>query len=75
MFNPDTAQINMERIVIIGGVLIILSILYKYLFNRKISILEFIIFIILVIFSIEKFNRKRPGLASLVKDSIEKIGV
>ena len=72
MFNPDTTKINMERVVIVGGALIILSIIYKYLFNRKISILEFIIFIILVIFAIKKFNRNKPGLVFRIIDSIEK---
>ena len=72
MFNPDTTEINMERVVIVGGALIILSIIYKYLFNRKISILEFIIFIILVIFAIKKFNRNKPGLVFRIIDSIEK---
>jgi hypothetical protein len=66
MSNPDTTEINVERIMIIGGALIILGIIYKYMFNRKLSILEFIIFIILVCFAIEKFNRKRPGLSSLL---------
>jgi hypothetical protein len=72
MFNPDTTKINMERVVIVGGVLIILGIIYKYMFNRKISILEFIIFIILVIFAIERFNRNKPGLVFRIIDSIEK---
>ena len=72
MSNPDTTEINMERVVIVGGVLIILSIIYKYLFNRKISILEFIIFIILVIFAIERFSRNKPGLVFRIIDSIEK---
>ena len=75
MFNPDMTEINVERIVIIGGALIILSIIYKYLFNRKLSILEFVLFIIFVYFAIEKFNRKSPALALRIKDSIEKIGV
>jgi uncharacterized membrane protein len=73
MSNPDTTEINMERLVIMGGAFIILGFLYKYILNRKISILEFVLFIILVFFAIEKFNRKRPALASLIKDSIEKI--
>jgi hypothetical protein len=66
MSNPDTAEINVERLVIIGGALIILSIIYKYLFNRKLSILEFVLFIIFVYFAIEKFNRKNWSLGSLL---------
>lgn len=62
----------MERVVIVGAALIILSMIYKYMFNRKISILEFILFIILVIFAIEKFNRNKPGLVFRIIDSIEK---
>lgn len=72
MSNPDTTKINMERVVIVGAALIILSMIYKYMFNRKISILEFILFIILVIFAIEKFNRNKPGLVFRIIDSIEK---
>ena len=72
MSNPDTTEINVERLVIIGSALIILGIIYKYILNRKISILEFIVFIILVIFAIEKFNRNKPGLVFRIIDSIEK---
>ncbi len=75
MSNPDTTEINVERVVIIGSALIILGIIYKYLFNRKLSILEFVLFIIFIYFAIEKFNRKRPSLVFRIINSTEKNGV
>ncbi len=57
MSNPDTTKINVERLVIIGGALIIVSIIYKYVFNRGLSILEFVLFICFIYIAIHNFYR------------------